>query len=103
MLGAVLLAVVGVVVWSQMGVYTAEPGPLAAARADTDLRISEDGGSVVMTPTEPDDGASHASFGAYGPQDGDGTPTITLDEMTGRIAAEAAPFIDALRAADSGG
>lgn len=27
------------------------------------------------------DGASHASFGDYGPQDGDGTPTISTDEM----------------------
>ncbi|MFC0673224.1 alpha/beta hydrolase [Brachybacterium hainanense] len=35
-------------------------------------------------------GASHASFGDYGPQEGDGTPTIddgTMDaEVTGRIA-----------------
>lgn len=28
------------------------------------------------------DGASHASFGAYGPQSGDGTPTISDEEMT---------------------
>lgn len=240
LLGAVLLAVGGVVVWSQVGVYAAEPDPLAAARADADLRISDDGGSVVMVPTDPGegasvglvfipgakvdpwayvstlsglvtddgvtvvitrpwlnlaffdlrpladftalapdvdvwavgghslggvracalasdadalmlfasycaqdvsgdgipvlslsgsedglstpqkiddarhllprdarlieiDGASHASFGAYGRQDGDGTPTIMLDEITDRIATEAAPFVDALRTAASGG
>ncbi len=31
------------------------------------------------------DGASHASFGAYGPQAGDGTPTIGEAEMTARV------------------
>lgn len=31
------------------------------------------------------DGASHASFGAYGPQAGDGTPTISDDAMRARI------------------
>ncbi len=31
------------------------------------------------------DGASHASFGDYGPQDGDGTPTISSEEMHAEV------------------
>ncbi len=31
------------------------------------------------------EGASHASFGDYGPQDGDGTPTISHDEMHAEV------------------
>lgn len=31
------------------------------------------------------EGASHASFGDYGPQDGDGTPTISRDEMHAEV------------------
>lgn len=31
------------------------------------------------------DGASHSSFGDYGPQPGDGTPTITDEDMTARL------------------
>ncbi|MGS0563315.1 alpha/beta hydrolase [Microbacterium aurugineum] len=31
------------------------------------------------------DGASHASFGDYGPQDGDGTPTISAEEMHAEV------------------
>ena len=38
------------------------------------------------------DGASHASFGAYGPQPGDGTPEISLDDMTSQLAALVGAF-----------
>ncbi|MFJ6534370.1 alpha/beta hydrolase [Microbacterium sp. NPDC091662] len=31
------------------------------------------------------EGASHASFGDYGPQDGDGTPTISSDDMHAEV------------------
>ena len=31
------------------------------------------------------DGASHASFGAYGPQAGDGIPSISDDDMRAQI------------------
>jgi pimeloyl-ACP methyl ester carboxylesterase len=31
------------------------------------------------------DGASHSSFGDYGPQDGDGTPTISDDDMRAEL------------------
>lgn len=40
------------------------------------------------------DGASHASFGDYGPQDGDGTPSISSDEMH----AEVTRLVDAFLA-----
>ncbi|WP_460797751.1 alpha/beta hydrolase [Microbacterium sp. GXF0217] len=42
------------------------------------------------------DGASHASFGDYGPQPGDGTPTISDDEMHATVTDLAGPFADAL-------
>lgn len=42
------------------------------------------------------DGAVHAFFGDYGPQPGDGTPTITHDEARARIAAASTRFVDAL-------
>lgn len=78
--------------------------------ADTDLPVvslagSEDGLSTPekiadarhLLPADADmveiDGASHASFGAYGPQAGDGTPTISLDEMATRIADELGAFV----------
>ena len=39
------------------------------------------------------DGASHASFGDYGPQSGDGEPTITSDEMHALVAEILGPFM----------
>lgn len=39
------------------------------------------------------DGAAHASFGDYGPQDGDGTPTLTDAEMHAEVTALLAPFL----------
>lgn len=38
-------------------------------------------------------GASHASFGAYGPQSGDGTPTVTLEDMTAEITGTVGAFV----------
>ncbi len=53
--GAVIVAaVVGVVVWSQVGVYAAEPGPLAAVRADPGIHLADEAAAIVMTPTEAD-------------------------------------------------
>jgi pimeloyl-ACP methyl ester carboxylesterase len=40
-------------------------------------------------------GASHASFGDYGPQPGDGTPTITDADMTAQLARLVGGFIPA--------
>ena len=42
------------------------------------------------------DGASHASFGDYGPQPGDGTPTLPHDEARAAIAAATADFLTTL-------
>ncbi|RLK47794.1 alpha/beta hydrolase family protein [Microbacterium telephonicum] len=50
-LGAlVLLAAVGVFVWSQVDVAAAEPAPLAAVRADPAIALSDDGAAIVMAP-----------------------------------------------------
>ncbi len=43
------------------------------------------------------DGASHASFGDYGPQAGDGTPTIDDAEMDEALTAILLSFADELR------
>ncbi len=42
------------------------------------------------------DGAVHAYFGDYGPQPGDGTPTITQGEARGQISQQSVDFIDRL-------
>lgn len=49
---AVVLVVVGVIVWSQIGLRTAEPDPLAQAKADTGLVIEETAEGIVMTPAD---------------------------------------------------
>ncbi|MGP4915975.1 alpha/beta hydrolase [Brachybacterium tyrofermentans] len=40
------------------------------------------------------EGASHASFGDYGPQDGDGTASISDEEMDAEVSAEVEAFVD---------
>ena len=40
------------------------------------------------------EGASHAQFGAYGPQAGDGTPTISADDARTQISDAALRFVD---------
>ncbi|MCK9793997.1 alpha/beta hydrolase [Isoptericola sp. 4D.3] len=42
------------------------------------------------------DGAAHAQFGDYGPQPGDGTPTISDDDARHQISAAAVAFVDGL-------
>lgn len=41
------------------------------------------------------DGAVHAFFGDYGPQPGDGTPTITHDQARAEIGEASVAFVDA--------
>lgn len=41
-------------------------------------------------------GASHASFGDYGPQDGDGTPTISTEDMHAEVTRLADEFLEPL-------
>lgn len=47
----VLLLVGGILIYSEVGVMGAEPEPLAEARANPGLRITEDGAGIVLTPT----------------------------------------------------
>ncbi len=42
------------------------------------------------------EGAAHASFGDYGPQDGDGTPQISDDEMHRVVTERLGPFLEAV-------
>jgi pimeloyl-ACP methyl ester carboxylesterase len=52
-IGALLVAaVIGIVVWSQLGVMTAEPEPLAAVRADPAIRITDDSAAIVLSPAD---------------------------------------------------
>lgn len=46
----IVVAVVGFVVWSQVGVRTAEAEPVATVRADPGIHLAEDGAAIVMTP-----------------------------------------------------
>ena len=56
-LGAlVLLLVAGILIYSQVGVMGAEPDPLADARANPGLTITEDGAGIVLSPTAGDTG-----------------------------------------------
>jgi pimeloyl-ACP methyl ester carboxylesterase len=48
----IVIAVVGIVAWSQIGVMQAEPGPLAAVRADQRLVISDEPDGIIMSPVE---------------------------------------------------
>lgn len=48
-----MAAVIGILVYSQVGVMAAEPEPLAAVRADDRVAITDDAGAIVMTPASP--------------------------------------------------
>lgn len=48
--GLVVAAVAGVLVWSQVGVMSAEAEPLAAVRADERIAISDDAAGIVLAP-----------------------------------------------------
>lgn len=57
-LGAIIAAaVVGVVVYGQVGVMAAGPDPLAAVRADDRIAIADDGAGIVLAPA-PGEGAT---------------------------------------------
>ena len=48
--GLVVAAVVGILVYRQVGVMAAEPEPLAAVRADDRISLTDDAGAIVMAP-----------------------------------------------------
>ena len=50
--GLVVALVVGVLIWSQVGVMAAEPEPLAAVRADPAITIADDGAGIVLSPAD---------------------------------------------------
>lgn len=60
----------------------ATPADIEASRADL----------PAQARFEPIEGAIHSFFGDYGPQPGDGQPTISHDEARGRIAAASVGF-----------
>ncbi|WP_246159822.1 alpha/beta hydrolase [Microbacterium rhizomatis] len=47
-----IAAVVGVLVWSQLGVMAAEPDPLASVRADPAITITDHPEGIVLAPAE---------------------------------------------------
>jgi pimeloyl-ACP methyl ester carboxylesterase len=51
----VALTVVGILVWSQVGVMSAEPEPLAEVTSNAAIRITDTSGAIIL---EPADGAS---------------------------------------------
>lgn len=50
--GVIVAGVLGIVVWSQVGVMAAEPAPLAAVRADAAIEITDDGAGIVLAPAD---------------------------------------------------
>lgn len=48
--GILIAGIVGILIWSQVGVMDAEPGPLDAVRTDDRVAMSEVDGSVVLEP-----------------------------------------------------
>jgi hypothetical protein len=52
----VLLLVAGILIYSQVGVMRAEPAPLAEARANPGMTVTEDGAGIVLSPTAGDTG-----------------------------------------------
>ena len=47
--GLVVAAVVGILVYSQVGVMAAEPEPLAAVRADDRISLTDHAGAIVKS------------------------------------------------------
>ncbi|MCR2793709.1 alpha/beta hydrolase [Microbacterium sp. zg.Y625] len=52
--GLLVVAVVGVVIWSQVGVMAAEPEPLEAVSADERITVTDDPGAIVLSPADGD-------------------------------------------------
>jgi pimeloyl-ACP methyl ester carboxylesterase len=58
LVAALVLAVGGILIWSQIGVMAAEPEPLAAVRSDPAIEITDTSGAIILSPadTEPETG-----------------------------------------------
>ncbi|MEV8266729.1 alpha/beta hydrolase [Microbacterium sp. NPDC076911] len=54
-IGALLVAgIIGLVIWSQVGVYQAEPEPLAAVQSNPAVTFTDTGSAIIMAPAEGD-------------------------------------------------
>ncbi|HYP73375.1 MAG TPA: alpha/beta hydrolase [Microbacterium sp.] len=53
--GLLVAAVVGILIYSQVGVMAAEPEPLAAVRANPDIAITDDSAGIVLAPASDAD------------------------------------------------
>jgi pimeloyl-ACP methyl ester carboxylesterase len=51
-----IVAVIGIVIYSQVGVMAAEPEPLAAVKADPAIAITDDSAAIVLAPVEGETG-----------------------------------------------
>lgn len=47
-----LLGIVGILVWSQVGVMAAEPEPLAEVRADAAIETTDTSGAIILEPAD---------------------------------------------------
>lgn len=58
MAAVIVLAVGGILIWSQVGVMPAEPGPLAEVTSDPAIEITDTSGAIILSPAdaEPDTG-----------------------------------------------
>jgi len=52
--GVLVAAIVGILIYSQVGVMSAESEPLAAVRADERIAIADDGAGIVLAPASGD-------------------------------------------------
>ena len=64
----------------------ATPADIEESRAT----LPQDSGFIEI------EGAVHAFFGDYGPQPGDGTPTISQDDARSQIGRVSVDYVDAL-------
>lgn len=75
-----------------LSVWATEDGLATPADIEASCALLPAGARFVAV-----DGAAHASFGDYGPQPGDGTPTIDGADARAQVAALSAELLDALR------
>jgi pimeloyl-ACP methyl ester carboxylesterase len=52
-----VLAVGGILIWSQVGVMAAEPEPLAEVRANPAIEITDTSGAIILSPSGADPGS----------------------------------------------
>lgn len=55
--GLILVAVIGIVIWSQVGVMAAEPEPVAAVQANPAIDVNDTSTAIILTPASGSTGA----------------------------------------------